>query len=73
MSERMLGYLLAALAGLLYLVSVATFVAMVRALTVTSTVTAIESAFGTMVIGILLLVLARKAWLAGKSRFKSSD
>lgn len=68
-----LGYLLVGLSALLYLVSVATFVAMLRALMVTSTITAIESAFGTLVIGILLLVLARKAWLSGKSRLKSAD
>ena len=67
-----LGYLLVGLSAVLYLISAATFVAMLRALTVTSTITAIESAFGTLVIGILLLVLARKAWLSGKSRLKSA-
>lgn len=68
-----LGYLLLGLSSLLYLVSVATFVGMLRAWTLGSTLTAIESAFGALVMGILLLVLARKAWLSGKSRVKSVD
>lgn len=71
MTDQMIGYLLLALSVLIYVICGATFLAMLQALTVTSTISAIESAFGTFVIAVLLLVLGRKAWQAGKSRLKA--
>lgn len=51
----------------------AAVVAMVRALTVESTLPAIESAFGSMVIAIILLALARQSFKAGMARFGKDD
>ncbi len=68
MNERVAGYLLQGLAVLLYAVCAATGFAVLYALTVTTTLAAIESAFGTFVILILLLVGARKCWQNGKKR-----
>lgn len=73
MTDKMIGYLLLALALLIYIVCAASFFAMAQALLVTSTISAIESAFGTLVIGILLLVFGRKSWQAGKRRLKPSS
>jgi high-affinity Fe2+/Pb2+ permease len=50
------------LAVLLYIVSTATAFAVLYALTVETTLAAVESAFGTFVILIMLLVFARKCW-----------
>ena len=71
MTDQMIGYLLLGLSLVIYLVCGATFVAMLQALMVNSTISAIESAFGSFVIGILLLVLGRKSYQAGKRRIKS--
>lgn len=68
MNDRIVGYLLLALAVLFYLVSAATGFAVLYALTVRTTLAAVESAFGTFVILILLLVFARKCWEKGKSK-----
>ena len=68
MSDRVRGYLLLGSSLLLYLAGGAAFIAMLRALTVRTTLAAVETAFGSLVICILLLVLARKAWESGKKR-----
>jgi hypothetical protein len=73
MNDRVSGYLLLGLALLLYLAGAASFVAMLLALLVKTTLAAVESAFGTMVLGVLLFVFAKKTWEAGKSRLKSTD
>jgi predicted membrane protein len=64
------GILLLALSGALFAVAAAALFAMLRSLGVQSTLSAIESAFGSLVIAILLLVLARKTFLAGKARLR---
>lgn len=66
--EKLLGALLVLLSLTLFLAGGAAVVAMIRALTVEHTLSAIESAFGTLVIAILLLVLARLALKAGMLR-----
>ena len=71
MTDQMIGYLLLGLSVVIYLVCGATFVAMLQALAVSSTISAIESAFGTFVIGILRFVLGRKSYQAGKRRLKT--
>jgi uncharacterized membrane protein len=73
MSDRTIGYLLVGLSAVIYIVCGTAFVAMLQALTVNNTISAIESAFGSFVIGILLLVLGRKSYQAGKRRLKSGD
>ncbi len=73
MTDQTIGYLLLGLSGVIYLVCAATFVAMLQALMVTSTISAIESAFGTFVIGLLLLLFGRKSWVAGKRRLKAGN
>lgn len=66
MNDRVGAYLWLGIAVLLYVVCAATAFAVLYALTVTTTLAAIESAFGTFVILILLLVGARKCWEKGK-------
>jgi hypothetical protein len=73
MSDRMVAYLWRALAVLLYIVSAATGFAVLYALTVRTTLAAVESAFGTFVILILLLVFARKCWEKGSKGQGSGD
>lgn len=74
-SRRFAGLVLLLAAGLLGMASLAAFVAMIRALMVPTTLAAIESAFGSLVITLLLLVLSRKSWGAGRVRLsdKSGD
>ena len=64
-------YLLLTLAVLLYLAAAASILAALHALTVRTTLAAVESAFGTLVIAIVLLLLARKAWRKGKNKSES--
>ena len=66
MNARVKAYLLMSLAVLLYGVGAVTGFAVLYALTVRTTLAAVESAFGTFVIMILLLVFARKCWDSGK-------
>ena len=66
MSNKVKGSLLMSLSVLLYVISAVTGFAVLYALTVRTTLAAIESAFGTFVIMILLLVFARKCWENGK-------
>jgi uncharacterized sodium:solute symporter family permease YidK len=73
MTDQMIGYLLLGLSLVIYLVCGAAFVAMLQALAVSSTISAIESAFGSFVIGILLLVLGGKSYQAGKRRLKAEN
>ena len=70
-SQHLLGLLLMLCGLLLAVVAAAAFVAMVLALTVKTTISAVESAFGSFVVAILLTVLARKAWAAGRERVKA--
>lgn len=66
MNERVPGIFWKGLAVLLYIISAATAFAALYALSVRTTLAAIESAFGTFVILILLLVFARKCWDKGR-------
>lgn len=66
MHVRKLGYVWMGLAVVLYLIGAATAFAALYALTVPTTLAAVESAFGTFVILILILVGARKCWDRGK-------
>jgi hypothetical protein len=60
-------------ASLLGIVAVLTFIAMVRALTVQDTLSAVESALGTGVLTILLAVMANRLFKAGWQRLRSSQ
>jgi putative copper export protein len=59
------------LASVLGLVALGAFIAMVRALTVRDTLSAVESALGTGVITILLVVMANKLFKAGWQRLRA--
>lgn len=72
-SGRFTGLFLVLVAGLLGVASLAAFVAMVRALMVPTTLAAIESAFGSLVVAILLLVLTGKAWRGGRARLSDKN
>ena len=67
MSGRIQGGLWLGLAIVLYASSAATAFALIYAFTVRSTLAAVESAFGTFVLLIMLLVFARKCWEKGKN------
>ena len=73
MANQIIGYLLIVLSLLLYLVSGAALVAMVYALTVKTTIAAIESAFGSIVIGGIFFSLAKITFRAGKLRILKQE
>jgi hypothetical protein len=73
MNDRVKGYLLMSLAVLLYVIAAVTGFAVLYALTVRTTLAAVESAFGTFVILILMLVGARKCWDSGKKRLSGAS
>jgi hypothetical protein len=64
---RFTGMLLIGFAILLYLLSAVTFVDYLYSLTIRDTVTAVENAFGTLVILIFMLVMAKFSRAKGKS------
>jgi len=59
-------------AYLLYLISAATFLDYMYSLTIRDTVTAVENAFGTLVILIFMLVLAKFSLKDGKKRLQQN-
>lgn len=67
MRGRMPGLLWKALSIVLYVLSAATAIATLYALTVRTTLAAVESAFGSFVLLILLLVFARRSWDKGRA------
>ncbi len=73
MNQHLLGCLLLGLSVLIYLVSGLAFVQMIYSLTINSTITAVESAFGSLVICILLIIIAHKVFRDGKKRIKNSE
>lgn len=64
------GILFMLLSGALFAVAGAALFSMIRALTVEDTLSAVESAFGSLVVAILLLILARKTFLTGRARLR---
>lgn len=73
MTNQIIGYLLIVLSILVYFVSAAAAVAMVYALTVNTTIAAVESAFGSLVIGVLFFVMGKFTFRAAKRRIKLDD
>lgn len=65
--------LLISLSLLLYVLAGVALFAMLRALAVQDTLAAVESAFGSLVIGIFLLVLARRAFRAGREGLRRQE
>jgi hypothetical protein len=61
-SDQIIGYLLIVLSALLYLLFAVALLAMVYAFTVNTTIAAVESAFGSMVIGFLFFAMATSAY-----------
>ena len=66
--NKFTGYLLYAFAFLLYLLTAVTFISFLYAITIRDTLSAVESAFGTFVITIAMLVMAKFARDAAKTR-----
>jgi len=71
--SKIIAYLLTGFAYLLYLISAATFISFLYALSIKDTVSAIESAFGTFVILIAMLVMAKFSRDAGKCRLSPQN
>jgi ABC-type microcin C transport system permease subunit YejB len=71
MKQKLFAWLFFAAALVALVLGVATLVAMSRSLTVSTTLAAIESAFGSFVLAIILLVAARKLFDAGLKRLKT--
>ncbi len=67
---RFIGFSLVGFACLLYLLSAVTFIDYMYSLTIRDTVTAVENAFGTLVILVFLLVLAKFSLKAGKNKLQ---
>lgn len=70
--NKLTGYLLTGFAYVLYLISAATFLDYMYSLTIRDTVTAVENAFGTLVILVFLLVLAKFSLKDGKKRLQQN-
>ena len=68
--NKFIGILQIGLAVLLYLLSAITFIDYMYSLTIPDTVTAVENAFGTLVILIFMLVMAKFALAAGRKRLQ---
>ena len=70
--DKLTGYFLIGFAYLLYLISAATFLDYMYSLTIRDTVTAVENAFGTLVILVFMLVLAKFSLKDGKKRLQKN-
>lgn len=70
MRQKLIGYLCMTVAAVLLVLAGLTLLAMLRALTVSTTLAAIESAFGSFVLCLLLLLGAGKLKQAGLARLK---
>ena len=70
--SRFIAFLLFLLSLLLLLCACAALVAMLRALLIPSTLVALETAFGSLVIALLCLVLGRNSWRAAHRRWASN-
>lgn len=71
MSRKLSAYLYLAMAALLLLLAGLTLLAMLQALAVSTTLVAIESAFGSFVLCVLLLLGAGKLKQAGLTKLKA--
>ncbi len=71
--NKLTGYFLTGFAYLLYLISAATFLDYIYSLTIRDTVTAVENAFGTLVILVFMLVLAKFSLKDGKQRLQQDE
>lgn len=70
MRHKLIGYFCVTVAAVLLLLAVLSLVAMLRALTVSTTLAAIESAFGSFVLCLLFLLGAGKLKQVGLARLK---
>jgi hypothetical protein len=69
--NKIIAYLLIGFAYLLYLVSAGTFIDYIYSLLILDTVTAMENAFGKLVVLVFMLVLAKFSLSAGKNKIKT--
>lgn len=68
--HKLIAWLYLLLAGLLLVLAVLSLLAMAQALLVRSTLAAVESAFGSFVLSILLLLAAGRLHAAGTARLR---
>ena len=73
MSNQIIGYLLIVISSLFYLLFGVALLAMVYAFTVNTTIAAVESAFGSMVIGFIFFAMAKFSYRAAMKRIKTED
>lgn len=73
MTTKFIAYIFMAGAALVLVLALGTLVALLRSFMVSSTLAAVESAFGSFVLLIILLVAARKLFDAGQRRMKSLE
>ena len=71
--NKIIAYLLIGFAFLLYLISAGIFIDYIYSLTIRDTVTAMENAFGKLVILVFMLVLAKFSLTAGKNKLKAGS
>ena len=71
--NKLTAYLLIGFAILLYLLSALTFFDYMYSLVIPDTVTAVENAFGKLVLLIFMLVMAKFSMSAGQNKLKNSD
>jgi hypothetical protein len=72
MNSKFLAWALWGLTGLLYLLGIAAFVSMLQALLIPETVTAVESAFGSFVLVMMLFVLAHRTRQAARKKLQQA-
>ena len=70
--NKITAYLLIGFAVLLYLLSAGTFIDYVYSLLIQDTVTAMENAFGKLVVLVFMLVMAKFSLSAGKNKLKTA-
>jgi hypothetical protein len=70
MNDKYMAWGLYGLTGFLYLLGLAAFISMFQALLITDTVTAVESAFGSFVLVMMIFVLARRTRDAARKKMQ---
>lgn len=73
MKQKLTAWLCLLLAAVLLLLALLTMLAMVQALLVTSTLAAVESAFGSFVLGMLLLLAAGRLYAGGRASLRKAE
>jgi hypothetical protein len=73
MNNKYMAWGLYGLTGFLYLLGLAAFISMFQAILITDTVTAVESAFGSFVLVMMIFVLARRTLEAARNKLRDGS